>query len=63
MAAFNAGVDVLKGPFPNSFLLLFSQQSNVKNDPDNVWCKDLISQPVEHESPSITTVPELPPLL
>ena len=37
------------------------QQINVKKCPSSKWCKDSNSQPLEHESPPITTRQGLPP--
>ena len=33
----------------------------VKNDPSSNWYRDSNSQPIDHESPPITTRPGLPP--
>ena len=41
--------------------LQFLQQINVKKCPSSMWCQDSNSQPMEHESPPITTRPGLPP--
>ena len=37
------------------------QQINVQNCPSSIQCQDSNSQPLEHESPPITTRPGLPP--
>ena len=40
--------------------LQFLQQINVRKCPFCIWCHDLNSQPLEHETPPITTRPGLP---
>ena len=42
--------------------LQFLQQINVKKYPSSIQCWDLNPQPLEHESPPITTRPGLPSL-
>ena len=39
--------------------LQFLQQIIVKKCPSSIWCQDSNSQPLEHESPPITTRPGL----
>ena len=59
----------LNGPFPASFCLFSSFQTNkqflqqiyVKKCPSCVQCWDSNPQPSDHESPPITTRPGLPP--
>ena len=41
--------------------LQFSQKINVKKCHSSIHCRELNSQPLEHESPPITTRPGLPP--
>ena len=41
--------------------LQFLQQINVKKCPSSIWCRESISQHLEHEYPPITTRPGLPP--
>ena len=41
--------------------LQFLQQINVNKCPSSIRCRDSNSQPLEHESPPITTRPGLPP--
>ena len=43
--------------------LQFLQQINVKKCPSSAWCRDLNTQPLQHESPPITTRQGLPPIL
>ena len=58
----------LKWAFPSSFRLFssfqtninFLQQINVKKCPSSILCWDSNSQPLECESPPITTRPGLP---
>ena len=38
------------------------QHINVKNDPSSIMCRDSNSQPLDHESPTITTRPGLGPI-
>ena len=65
-------ISAKNGPSPGSFSFIFRrfkhtivkivlQQINVKKCPSSIRCWDLNPQPSEHESPSITTRPELPP--
>ena len=56
------------GPIPASFIGYFRsfqtkklQQIYVKKCPSSKWCGDLNPQPLEHESPPVTTRPGLPP--
>ena len=58
------------GPFPASFLIYFHlfkqtlqflQQINEKKCPSSIQSWDSNQQSLEHESPPITTRPELPP--
>ena len=42
--------------------ITFSQQINVKKCPSSIWPWDSNPQPLEHESPPITTRPGLPPV-
>ena len=62
----------LKWAFPGLFFNLLSsfqtqikilQQMNVKKCPSSIRCRDSNSQPLEHESPTITTRPGLPPVV
>ena len=55
---------------PGLFLIYFRlfkhtlqilQQINLKKCPSSIWCRDLNSWPLKHESPPITTRPGLPP--
>ena len=39
----------------------FTTNMYVKKCPSSIWCRDLNSRPLEHESPPITTRPGLPP--
>ena len=48
------------GPFKQTLQSL--QQYNVKKCPSSIQCWDSIPQPIERESPSITTTPVVPPL-
>ena len=41
--------------------LQFLQQIQEKKCPSSIWCRDLNPQPLEHESPPITTRPGFPP--
>ena len=43
--------------------LQFLEQIIVKKCPSSILCRDLNSQPLEHESPPITTRPGLRPLM
>ena len=60
---------IVDGPFPASFCLFssfqtnikFLQQINVKKCPSSIWCWDLEPQPLEHKPPPITTRPGLLP--
>ena len=58
---------------PGPFLFIFrlfkqtiqfftTNQCEKQSCPSNIWCKGLNSRPLEHESPPVTTGPELPPL-
>ena len=34
-----------------------------EKSPSSIWCRDSKSQPLKHESPTITTIPGLPPFV
>ena len=42
-------------------LQIFTTNTYVKKCPSSIWCRDSNSQPLEHESPPITTRPGLSP--
>ena len=49
--------------YSNNTFYNFLQQINVKKYPSSIWCRDSNLQPLEHESPPITTRPGLPAIV
>ena len=47
--------------FSNKHHYSFLQLIYVKKCPSSIWCRDLNPQPLEHESPTITSKPGLLP--
>ena len=51
------------GSFETNIISIFTTNRYVKKCSSSIQCQDLNPQPLEHESPPITTRPGLPPML